>query len=151
MTTDELFNNLKGLEKSDFSATLITENLNETLVKYIDDNPGWNKQQLVENLIKNNPQNKDQILECVNLTVTQQLSSIESKLSDKNLEKFRKANLREDLNELQSLGEDRNINKIKTLKSVNRSHSNLLEEIKKAKTKNTANTDQYENTMNLFE
>jgi uncharacterized protein YrrD len=83
--------------------------------------------------------------------VTQQLSSIESKLSDKNLEKFRKANLREDLNELQSLGEDRNINKIKTLKSVNRSHSNLLEEIKKAKTKNTANTDQYENTMNLFE
>jgi hypothetical protein len=40
MTTDELFNNLKGLEKSDFSATLITENLNETLVKYIDDNPG---------------------------------------------------------------------------------------------------------------
>jgi len=37
---------------------------------------------------------------------------------------------KEDLKEMQSLSENRSIDKIKTLRSVNRSHNNLLESIK---------------------
>jgi hypothetical protein len=54
------------------------------------------------------------------------------------------------LNEIESLGENRSVEKIKALRAVNRSHSDLLSEIKKSKNK-IIDTDHYDNTMNLFD
>jgi hypothetical protein len=41
--------------------------------KLIKDYPGYNKQQLVEKLIEDNPQHKDQILPVITITVDEQL------------------------------------------------------------------------------
>ena len=56
--------------------------------------------------------------------------------------------MKEDLNEIQNVSKDISVDKIKTLKHVNRSHSSLLEEIKKAK---SVDTGHHEDTMNLFD
>jgi hypothetical protein len=63
---------------------------------------------------------------------------------------MKKELLKEDLNELKNVSGDRSISKIKALRSVNKSHSNFLDEIKKVKDK-TVDTDHYDNTMNLFD
>jgi len=60
---------------------------------------------------------------------------------------------KEDLKEMQSLSENRSIDKIKTLRSVNRSHSNLLESIKnrtnKSDNPNLSSTNSPDSTESL--
>jgi DNA replication protein DnaD len=101
-------------------------------------------------LIVENPEHKDQILSIVTKTLDQQLTIWEKSLSKEEIEFRNKNRLINDLNEIKLVSENKTIDKIKTLKSVNKSHSNLLEEIKKAKTKNI-DTDHYDNTMDLFD
>jgi hypothetical protein len=147
---DILFEKLKDLENSSFKDHLIIDNVDNYMEKLIKDYPGYNKQQLVEKLIEDNPQHKDQILPVITITVDEQLNFLKNKYSEKDFNKLKKELLKEDLNELQSLSGNRSINKIRALRSVNKSHSNFLDEIKKAKDK-TVDTDHYDNTMNLFD
>jgi len=60
---------------------------------------------------------------------------------------------KEDLKEMQSLSENRSIDKIKTLRSVNRSHNNLLESIKnrtnKSDNPNLSSTNNPDSTESL--
>lgn len=66
---------------------------------------------------------------------------------------FRKVSalkIKEDLNEIKDVSEGVTVDKIKTLKHINRSHSNLLDEIKSVKPK-LVDTTQLDDTMKLFD
>ena len=74
-----------------------------------------------------------------------------NKYSEKDFLKIKKGLQREDLNELQSLAENRTEDQIKALTSVNRSHNRFLHEIKTKASQSSFNTEQLDNTMNLFD
>jgi hypothetical protein len=57
INTDNLINTLKKFPHSSFTDELIDENINENMKRLIDENPKFNKQQIVELLIKENPGN----------------------------------------------------------------------------------------------
>ena len=117
----------------------------------VDDNPGLGKQELIEKLIQQNPSHKDKILSIVSRTVDEQYSLWENKLPKDKLEKAQKYLQKEDLKDIEKVNESRTIDSIKTLKSINRSHSNLLQEIKSKASKSDFNTDKLDDTMNLFD
>jgi hypothetical protein len=160
-TLVDIINNQSELNE-DFKKSLLYNNIDSKLLELLNENKGISKQDVVELLIKQNPKHKNEILDIVNTTVTSQLENIQSRLSEKEIIKFNKEMMKEDFKDIQSLGENRSIDQIKTLRAVNRSHSNLLDEIKKAsqssinKTKAIENTDNnntqhLEDTMNLFD
>lgn len=149
----------KDLDK-DKQASLILKSVDFTLSRMIDENPGWNKQQLVEKLLKENPIHKDKILETVSLTVDNQIHAFSKLLSTKDFNKMVKVLVKEDIKEMGDLGENRNVEQIKTLAHVNRTHNKLLHEIKtkasqsslKNPSDNTTDSiEQVDNTMNLFD
>lgn len=150
----------KDLDK-DKQASLILKSVDFTLSRMIDENPGWNKQQLVEKLLKENPVHKDKILETVSLTVDNQIHAFSKILSTKDYNKMVKVLVKEDVKEMGDLGENRNVEQIKTLAHVNRTHNKLLHEIKskasqmslKGSDNNNTNDsiEQFNNTMDLFE
>jgi len=124
------FNNFWKEIENNFIDELILDNVDMAIKKIQVDNPTWNKQQLIEKLIQDNSDHKDKILSIVNRTMEEQIEIWKDKLSPDKFERAMKQLAKEDLKEMQSLSENRSIDKIKTLRSVNRSHNNLLESIK---------------------
>jgi hypothetical protein len=104
----------------------------------------------MELYIKENPGNVDQILPIISFTLNEEIKRWENKFSGTTWNKIKNALIKEDLKEIENIADNRSIEKIKILRSVNKSHSDLLSEIKKSKSK-IIDTDHYDNTMNLFE
>jgi hypothetical protein len=86
---------------------------------------------------------------------------LEHNLSDKNLSKFYRELQKEDLKDIESLGENKTIDQIKTLRAINKSHDNFLHELKTKASKSSIrqtsnenfddnNTQQFDDTMDLF-
>jgi len=157
-TIIDRFLELEDYKEDGYLDSIIERNIDDSVNQMIDDNPGINKQQLIEKLIKQNPKHKDRILNKIAKSVEIQLSSLESKLSEKDIKKLRRQLTKEDLNEIASLGDNKTIDQIKALKAVNKSHSNLLEGIKNkasqssiVKTSDDSNTQHLDDTMNLFD
>ena len=158
---DDLFEEIKNFEDEDLGKYLFYKKVEHSIEALIKNSPiGTNKQIIIERLIAENPNHKDIILPIVTDSMINQLQIIEDKLSNKNVEKFRKELSKEDLRELYSLGENKSVDQIKTIRAVNLSHSNLLNSIKnkpslkpiKENKFNESNIDnKFNDTNNLFE
>jgi hypothetical protein len=162
VTPDNLIENLKNYNDNLVFDSVITATVDNTIMKIQNENPGFNKQQLIEKLIQDNPVHKDIILEKVTTNMEQQLTIWENRLSEKDFKKIRKVLTVEDLKEREALSSNINIDKIKTLRSVNKSHSNLLQELKnkasnvdlkkeKSFDNTSSSTEHLDNTMDLFD
>jgi uncharacterized protein with WD repeat len=92
----------------------------------------------------------------------QQLSIWENRVSEKDFKKIKKVLTIEDLKEREALSENRSVDQIKTLRSVNKSHSNLLHDLKnkassmllkkeKSFDNTSSSTEHLDNTMDLFD
>jgi hypothetical protein len=160
-TLIEIANNVPGINES-FVDSLLYEKIDSQLTEMVKDNPGMSKQNMIEKFIQQNPTHKDKILIHVNKTVNDQLDYLQARLSDKDLAKFNKHLATEDLKEIQSLSEDRTVDQIKALRAINRSHNNLLKDIKRKASKSSIsqsskdgfednNSQQFDDTMNLFD
>jgi len=90
-------------------------------------------------------------------TYAQRIDDLSLSFSDKQNSKFIKALAREDIKDLESLSENRSIDQIKAATTINTSHNNLLQEIKRKSStisvnkKELSSTDQLDDTMNLFD
>lgn len=137
---------MNAIEKLDIEKKekFITINIDNNIMKLINENPGINKQQLVETLISENPQHKDKIFQVISSSLNKQLLEIESKFNAEQVEKLHKVLRDEDLKELQALNAKPSVDGIKAAISVNRTHSGLLAEVK-------SKTGKFEDTMNLFD
>lgn len=125
----------------------MTKSVDITIMKMMDENPTLNKQQLVEKLIQNNPLNKDQILSNVGQNTDKQLALWKERLSKENFEKAKRLLTVEDFKEREILSENRTVDQIKTLRSVNKSHSNLLRDLKnKASSMSLKKEKSFDNT-----
>ena len=133
--------NLENMEN------IISINIDNNIQKIIDENPGINKQLVTETLIAQNPQHKNKIFKYVESSLNKQLSEIESKFTPAQTEKLHKVLRNEDLKELQILNQKPSVDSIRAAVSVNRTHSNLLNEVKSKSFSNT----KFEETMNLFD
>jgi hypothetical protein len=159
---DDLIESLKTSENEILANELVTKSVDITIMKMMDANPSLNKQQLIEKLILDNPLNKDQILSSVSRNTDHQLSLWESRMSEENFERAKKFLIKEDLKEREILSESRTVDQIKTLRSVNKSHSNLLHDLKnkassmslkkeKSNDNTSSSTEHLDNTMDLFD
>jgi hypothetical protein len=83
-------------------------------------------------------------------------------MSAENFAKAKRLLTKEDLKEREILSESRTIDQIKTLRSVNKSHSNLLQDLKtkassmslkkeKSNDNTSSSTEHFDNTMDLFD
>jgi len=150
---DDLFEKVQHLSHTNIENTYINEliikNVDENINKMLEENPGLGKQQLIEKLVRENPLHKEKILSIVTQSVNKQWDKLESKLSEKDMRKFRKLLVKEDLKELEDLGEYKTIDQIKTVSSVNKSHTSLLNEIKAKASKSSLvqNQDLIENQI----
>jgi hypothetical protein len=83
-------------------------------------------------------------------------------MSEENFKKAKRILVAEDLKERENLSDNRTIDQIKTLKSVNKSHSNLLHDLKnkassmslkkeKSFDNTSSSTEHLDNTMDLFD
>lgn len=154
---------LEDYKEDGYLDSIIGKNIDNSIEKMIIENPGVNKQQIIERLIKENPLHKDRILSKISQSVDKQILEIESKLSLKNIKKLRKQLTKEDLNEIRDLGENKSIDQIKTLKAINKSHENFLHEIKtkvsqssisqstKESFDDANNDNKFDDTINLFD
>jgi len=158
---DVVLDGIKDFCNNDYTDSLIINNVDFSIQKIIDKYPGASKQVIIEKLLKQNPLHKDEILRLTKKAMDINISSLKSRLSDKDFNKMEKALTKEDIKEMQSLEGDRTIDQIKTLKHVNRSHISLLNEIKNKPSLSSINTDiekeqsqfssnHMEDTMNLF-
>lgn len=160
----ELINKFKDLPnyaENSYIDDLILDNIDYAIKKLFKDNPGLNKQQLIEKLIGDNQDHKDKILSVVNRTMDEQINIWKDKLPKDKFEKAMKILEKEDLDEKLNLSRNISIDQIKTLKSINKSHNNLLESIKskvsKSNLSDTINPDSTEsiekiaNEANLFD
>jgi hypothetical protein len=162
VTPDNLIENLKNYKDDLVFDSVITATVDNTISKIQNENPGLNKQQLIEKLIQDNPVHKDIILEKVTTNMEQQLSIWENRVSEKDFKKIKKVLTIEDLKEREALSENRSVDQIKTLRSVNKSHSNLLHDLKnkassmllkkeKSFDNTSSSTEHLDNTMDLFD
>jgi len=145
---DRLISKIKTFNLPD---RVITLNVDTNIKRIINENPGLNKQQIIEILISENSQHKDRILEVVSSSLNTQISDLENKFNAEQTEKLHKTIRKEDLNELQSLKGKASIDQIKTVVSINRTHSSILKEIKERKYNSLDPNNKLEDTMNLFE
>jgi hypothetical protein len=159
---DDLIENLKTSENKILADELVTKSVDITIMKMMDENPNLNKQQLIEKLIQDNPLNKDQILSNVTQNTDNQLALWKERMSQENFEKAKRLLTIEDLREREILSGNRTVDQIKTLRSVNKSHSNLLQDLKnkassmslkkeKSVDNTSSSTEHLDNTMDLFD
>nr|QGP74780.1 hypothetical protein [Russula griseocarnosa] len=155
-----LINKIKELPdfgKNNEYDILINKSVDTQMERIILDNPNLSKKELVEILLFENPENKDEILHSIKSTIDGSMKHWKDKLDSTTWEKASKILMREDLKERETLIDNRTVDQIKVLKHVNKSHSNLLDEIKLKKksqvniNKSDDSTSHFENTMNLFE
>jgi hypothetical protein len=150
----ERFFKLPNFSQDSYLDGIINKNIDHTIEQMLEKDPSLNKQQLVEKLIELNPIHKDLILSKVTSSIERQLTGMENMYSEKDFHKIKKVLTTEDLRELHSLGENKTIDQIKTLKAVNKSHNNFLEEIKVKSSRASLidnNNQQFDDTMNLFD
>ena len=119
---DDLIDNLNEYKDNEYVESIITANIDNTIKNLIEDNPKASKQQLIETLIQNNPENKEKVLSVVSKTMNDQIETLKNKYSEKEFNKLKKVFEREDLKEIQSLAENRTEDQIRALKSVNKAH-----------------------------
>lgn len=146
---DNLINTLKN--RSDYAEdsyidSVIIDNIDNSIKELQISNPKLNKQQLIETLIQNNPENKDKILSVVSKTLDEQLEIWKNKYSEKEFKAIKKYLAKEDLNELESLSENRTEDQIKTLASINRSHNKFLHEIKSKASQRSLRKEEFNDT-----
>jgi hypothetical protein len=157
---DELINTLKN--RSDYAEdsyidSVITKNIDENIKNMIEKYNGKeSKQYIIEKLLLENPNHKDKILSIVGKTFDEQLEYWENKFSARDFARLKKGLAKEDLKELQNLGENKTIDQIKTVATVNKSHINFLKEIKTKASQTSLNkssfdTTHLDDTMNLFD
>jgi hypothetical protein len=135
-----------------FINSILDRNVDAKIAKLVQDNPGSSKMQIVEQLIQDNPNNKIEILDIVNKGFMSQVDYMKFNLNPSQLAKFNKQLKKEDLEELKSLSEKRSIDQIRSLQATNRTHNNLLNEIKRKSSKNIVNENKFdeENNDNKF-
>lgn len=135
--TFELLKDLNSPENSELINPILFDNVDEAINKIIQENPtNTSKQILIEKLIQENPLHKNEILKFVNNSMNKAIDLIEDKLSESKLKKVRKILTREDLKDRETLNENISIDQIKIMKSINKSHSSFLDEIKNKKKSN---------------
>ena len=137
-THNSLLNEIKNSNDS-----ILQKKIDDRIAYLIDDNPALNKQEIIEKLLSENPENKDRILKLVSKSMHNQISLIKSKLSAENIEKFDKLMVKEDLKEIQNLSENKSIDQIKSLASVNSFHADHLHEIKRKSSQMSVNNPTY--------
>jgi len=145
---------LPNFGEDSYLDSIINRNIDHSIEQMLNNTPNLNKQQLIEKLIQLNPLHKDLILDKVSTSIDRQLANMENSYSEKDFKKIKKVLTTEDLKELQSLGENKTIDQIKTLKAINKSHNNLLSEIKRKSSETSVidnSTQQLDDTMNLFD
>lgn len=158
----EKLKNRSDYAEDSYIESLITNNIDYSIESIIENNPKSNKQEIIEKLIHDNPENKNKILEIVSKSMNKQINDVKEKLNSKTLKKFEDVLMKEDLKELQSLSENRSEDQIRTLSKLNKSHINLLKEIKSKASQTSlrketsidstsSSIDQIDNTMNLFD
>lgn len=135
---------------------LIDRSLQFRIDELLNENRSFRKHEAIELIIKECPLYKDRILKFMKKSFNHNIDVVKSKLDDSQNIKFEKALAKEDLKDLETLNENRNIDAIKAIGVVNRSHNNLLKYIKKKSSEislrnNLASTSHVEDTMNLFE
>jgi hypothetical protein len=145
---DTAIDNMKKLNESSFTESMIQINVEDSIDSIIKNNPGLNKQEIIEKLISENPNYKDKILLIVNKSMNDQINRVKDKLSDKDIGKFDKQLEKEDLKELQELGEIKSIDQIKTLGSINNFHNDFKQELKRKASQMSVNNPTYPNQMN---
>jgi hypothetical protein len=148
--TDELIDILSGDDNREIKNELIRFNIEDKLLDRVLINPNLTKQEVVYQFISENPRNKDVILEFVREDIDNQFETFKSGLGFENFQKVKERLIQQDLKEIQSLGENKTIDQIKTLKSVNKSHSDLLASIKNQQ-RSGLNSTQFQDEMNLFD
>jgi hypothetical protein len=84
------FKNLPEYGNNMILEHLIEDNIDTKLFQLINDNPGTSKQQIVEKLIQESPENKDKINSVVKQTMKIQMAYLKNKFSKDELEKKRK-------------------------------------------------------------
>ena len=158
-TLIDVINDEPGLNK-DLTEEIIENSIDLKLKELIDENPSRSKQELTELLIKENPKHIDKILSIISKTMDDQYSIWKDKFSENEFKKLDRILSKEDLKERAALAENKTTEKIKILKAVNKSHVNLLNEIKrkpslmsiKENKFNESNIDnKFNDTNNLFE
>ena len=160
-TLIEIANKVPGINES-FVDSLLYENIDLQLIEMVKDNPDMSKQNIIEKFIQQNPTHKDKILIHVNKAVNNQMDYLQATLSEKDLAEFNKKLQKADLEEIQTLSEGRSVDQIKALRAINRSHNNLLRDIKRKASQSSIsqsskdgfddnNTQQFDDTMNLFD
>jgi hypothetical protein len=153
---DELIKTFSGLpnfSQDSYLDEIITKNIDHSIEQMLERDPNLNKQQLIEKLIELNPLHKDLILGKVTGSIEKQIAHMEKIYSEKDFDKIKRVLTTEDLAEIQGLGENKTIDQIKTLKAINKSHNNLLEEIKRKSSKTSViddSTQKFNDTMDLF-
>lgn len=99
--------------------------LNEIKNKY----PYWNKQEIVSELLSNNPNQKDEILDRLNIYVDNIHDRLEENLTPEQFKNVKEILVEEDLNEIEHISANRTIEHIKTSASINKTHKNILKGI----------------------
>jgi hypothetical protein len=99
--------------------------LNEIKNKY----PYWNKQEIVSELLSNNPNQKNEILDRLKDYVDNIHERLEEKLTPEQMKNVREVLVEEDLNEIEHISANRTIEQIKTSASINQTHKNILKGI----------------------
>jgi hypothetical protein len=151
LNPDALIDNLIEHKDDEYINSVITNNIDNKIQEIIDKNPNANKQEIIEKLIQENHSHKDEILTIVQKSMNKQLEVIETNISEKDTIKLRKQLQKEDIKELQSLAQNRTEDQIRASSYINKTHNELLQEIKSKASNSSFNTEHLDNTMNLFD
>ena len=130
---DNLIESLKN--RSDYAEdsyidSIITDRIDNEIEKMLENNKYLTKQEVTEKLIHDNPLHKTEIMSIVRRSMDKQIKDLRSKMSEKEFNKIEGLLRQEDLKEIQSLADNRTEDQIRALSGINRSHNNLLNEIK---------------------
>lgn len=133
--------------------TLLDISISNSVDKILDKNPYIGKQEIVEKLLSENPRSRNEILNFMGDEFMKKLDNLENifKENKKTLKIFNKQLAKEDIKDMEIIKDNPTVERVKILKSLNRSHNNLMAEIKKQRTIDEQNsTDKLDNTMDLF-
>jgi hypothetical protein len=156
--TDDLIEILSGDDNRFFKDELIRFNINEKLSDTLLKNPDVSKQTLIHDFISRNPVHQDKILKIIKDDIENVIDDYEKDLNQENFKKVKSVLIQQDLKEIEELGENKSISQIKTLKHVNKSHSDLLQAIKsqgagkkRIEVKSEFDNPKFHDEMNLFD
>lgn len=163
INTETLLNNINPAEMDmDSFYALLNISIDNRVDTLIKERPGIRKHQALEILVEETPTYRDQLLNFMATVYHKNIEKIKTRLNTEQIQKLDEAILKEDLEDLKTISENRSVNTIKSLKRINKSHSSFLDEIK-SKTEeidpikvkeiveqNVGSTTQIDETMDLF-